>query len=939
MRGLRQRGLAWAAILEVCGWILIALLVYGVLDFLLAFEPKVRMVAGITLAGLAAGWLIVRLTRLWLIDHAVMASQADDLLENRRQPVLTALELGRARATADDSDLQQFLIAESVREAQEELASLPTNAAFPKAELGRDAKRWALQLLAFAVVVTVFWSIASVVLPRITQPWRELPPYSPYKFAVTPETPEVIYGADAAVAVEISGAVVKPSQAVWFLTRSPSGVVHRTACFQEGPGQYAQRLEKVVQPVEFCFAVGKARSAWRGIDLRLQPKIALAAATLTPPTYSNLAERSFLVGAEPFEGLRGSRLRLSVTSNRPLEGGELLVRDPESEDDSAMKSVEGEVVGTDTIIFNWSLQDEADLEIVIRDVRGAVNDEPYHIRQRLRPDHPPEVAMENPPPFVLATPRISVPLAGSAEDDLGLGRVELVRTVVGYRDRMANLTPSERLRDFDFSQKLNLAELGVAAGDVLEVYLEASDSNPSLLGIAASDVARIQVISEEDYAAMIRAKTTVREFTARYHAVMEKIRKLIGLLEKAKQAAEDGTLDNADPNREQNLLERSKEAAEDAGELFDRLANDFSAYDLEQALIDEAAKTGDTIDDIGKQLGEAKTDDPNLPEKIGDMLKELGASRQRLEEQTKKAEDVASIARLMEAAAEFSQLVREQAALERRMRRFEGGVPEKDKSRLKAMGQEQAALRERIDDFERHLEEAADGLPFEATEMAIAADEFLAALRKTRAEFDMERSTSDADNQDGPSALQYSRLALEKLEGLLEGENESMGEDAKKFAAMCQGRNQFGDGGMPGLKETLEQMLGAICMRAGQQPGEGQGKGRGKLPNQGTGAGGVGMGGDANDGYTMGGFSQLNVPVLGPERMQFDQQPASSSGGGADGDTPGRGPSKTIAASETDRLAAEGSDLTATDSIQIDRAPEKYRDAVRRYFSSFEDNE
>ncbi len=912
LRKVWQQGLTLAAIYEVAGWLLVALLVYGLLDVFLAFDERVRTVAGVTLLGLAAAWLILRLVRAWSLTDADMARRADAILENRRQPALTALELGREAAAG--TEFERYLVEESVREAGTQLEGMSLLSAFPNQQVRRDLRRFALQALLVAGIAGAFWAVACVVVPRLAMPWRDLPPYSPYQFAIEPSVPKVIYGQNAEVAVEISGAPVKSQ--VWFLTRNPSsGEIFRTACFQEGPSRFAQRLEKVTQPLEFAFAAGKGRSKWQPIELLLQPKIALASVTLNPPEYANLPERSFIAGAEALEGLRGTELQLAVTSNRPLSGGKLLVRDANNPTEE--RAIEATQSGPHSLSFAWKLDREADLEIEIWDVRGVRNDEPFQIRQQLVPDTPPEVEMANPPAFVLATPGIQVPISGKASDDLGLSRVELVRNVVGYRDRMKNLVPETQRRSFGYREDLDLASLGVAPGDVLELYLEASDTNPSLLGMAASEVARVQVISEEDYAAMIRARTTVDGFLERYYVVQEKLRDLQQRLEALRE----------DPGNAEKRAQ-AKAAANDAAGFLKKLAKDFAVYDLEKQLIEQSRQTGEDVAKIAERLGEEFESEAQLREEIADMLEALGLSRDEFEQQVGQAEDAASIGRVMEAAARFSQVLREQIAFERRLRKFQengGGRA----NQLQALGRVQQKIREKLGEFEEYLSEALEGLPAAQDELKQAGSAFLQALRRTRAANDMERSAQDANNQNGPSAHQFTQLALEKLESLVSGEGNS--EDVAKFGSLCQGRNEFGM--PPGLKQTLEQLLMGIAGRAGNR-GRGQ---PGNKPGMSRSGGGIGAGGDLDSGYAMSGYSQLNVPVLGPDRMELNPRANSARGGQGSG---GGGNRAQTAAQQTDRINPENQQTTRTESLgQMELVPGKYRDAVKRYFSSFDDSD
>lgn len=911
-RGTWLRGLSLAVLFSLLGALLAAVVIYGLADYFLALDNRSRMIIGVLIAGAALAWLVISLTRILSLDRAAAARRADELLGDRRQSVLSAWELSESGELQNAPQDKRYLIEASVGEANDALAALPWTKVAPLKKVGTQFGKLALLAVVLGLFVAAVWAVAAVIAPRIFQPWRDLPPYSPYRFAITPGQPEVLYGENTGITVEISGAPIEGP--VWFMTRDQRGEVFRSLCFQEGPGKFSQNLEKVTQPVEVAFGIGKARSEWRPVELLLQPKVALARATLTPPEYSKLPESEFLVGAEPFEGLKRSKVRLDVVSNRPLQGGTLTIRDARNADREQV--IAGESTAVDTVSFEWQVENEAYLEVSISDVRGAVIDEPYRIYQRLRPDHPPQLTVEEPPVFMLATPGVKVPVRGSAVDDLGLDRVELVRTVVGYRDRMRRVDPGTVPLHQEVGEVLDLEELGVAAGDELELYLEAGDTNPSLMGIAASSVARIRVISEKDYAAMLRNKVTVREFSERYRIVDEQLRHLQEVLEALKGAPTDAA-----------KLAEARQAAAQAAELFRRLAGDFAAYDFEQGLIDQAKVMQDLVEAIAEQL---KKGSPS-PEALAQMLEQLGVSKQEVAQQRQQAEDIAAMAKLMQAAAKFSTIVREQGAHERRLQLFQEGATQRpDAARLKAHGQSQEKIHQQLNAFEVQISEAAEGLPENAAEMKQSALAFLKALRKTRAGEDMQRSVSEAGTGNGASSHQFARLARDKLDALLDGSAGELGEEGQNFAGMCRGRGEFP--GQGDLQSTLEQMLGAIGMRGGNDGFGGSGFSPG---GRGMGGGGS-VGGDSNDGYATSGYSQLDVPMMGPERMHLQSPQDGGQAGTGDGDGRGRGADRAGEISERDRLQAQADAMARARVEQMERLPEKYRSAVKTYFSAFE---
>ena len=231
--------------------------------------------------------------------------------------------------------------------------------------------------------------------------------------------------------------------------------------------------------------------------------------------------------------------------------------------------------------------------MTIRDIRGTRNATPFRIQQKIIPDNPPEATITEPPAFSLATPKVALPLAGTVTDDLSVRKVELVRAVVGYRDRLTLLGPPDPAPRLDFARKLDLKALGTEPGQVLEFYLEAVDSNPAMTGVTASELVRVQIISEEEYATMLRARTTLDEFLQRYRLMDAEMRRLTDALENLKKARDEAELAKA--------LKEALGANQRLAEFAAKLAADFPIFDSEKDLAETLDKLlGRLMDQVFK---------------------------------------------------------------------------------------------------------------------------------------------------------------------------------------------------------------------------------------------------------------------------------------------------------------------------------------------------
>jgi hypothetical protein len=914
-RSAWRRGLVLALALRVAGWAASGLALYFVADFFLALDETVRTGLNILLPlalAVAAAPEAIRIARLGMGETA---ERADLIGKHRRKEALTAWELLRAAkgpgSAAGTEALPAFLVQRSVDDALARLAVLEPAVVRPRDQLSRQGRLFGIQvLIALAVVrlcgIPAFMTIAS----RMLWPGRDIPPYSHYRFEVTPAAPVILYGGSAEIAATIRGAPVEAR--VWMMTRRVGQKVQRAACFQESGDRYAQRLENVTAPVEFCFAVGRARSRWHAVDLQLQPQVVLSRVRLMPPAYTRLMVREFPAGQEDVAGVRGTKVTLTLTSNRPLREGVLTLEGRHAAKGSG-QVVAGRPVSERSMSFDWILQEDAEAKATLRDVRGTPTAEPLVVHQKRVPDEAPKTVLTEPREFSMATPSAKIKVEGTVEDDFGIEQIDLIRSVVGFNDRGVTLRRGAEGTRAGFDTELNLGTLGVEAGQVLEFYAEALDNNPVLPGVGVSPVARVKVISDEDYAEILRNRETLEQFTARYEAATEAIQRVIESLEELQGLV---LWKNPDRARLAETVKKALDAHTAAESLFRQLADDFAAYDSEKTLKQTAADILGTLAENKAELAAMREPAPENTAKAEAMLKRLGAEAESLMRQAINAEAAAEVAKVMDNAARFQAVVKRQEALVRRLKqRYGAKVNTADLPFLPGYGEDQDAIAGELAGFEKDAAAAAEALPPGMEQLGEDVRVFLAALEESGASNHMRLAVSASRNTDAARTTREALLALEKLQELLRVDPQG---GTNTFVDMCRGQKpDFGGAGE--MEKTLEQMFRSLCRKRGVGEGQGEGQGQGEGNGQGKGTGSEG-------------YSELGTPVYGPGRNSMGKGTASD---GKTGKGEGRGSGAGGAGRSPDVVERlPGTDWTAPsgEAIQFERLPAKYRDAVKRYF-------
>ncbi|MEI6676538.1 MAG: hypothetical protein WCO57_15315 [Verrucomicrobiota bacterium] len=897
-------------------------LAFGLTDAVTAFEASARVGITLTLVASCAIALLGGILRALRVPARNAATCADAALADARAPIAAALSLdpphpnkrgaGGTPASSSPTALSQFLTERTLATAAAALAALSSSKIIPWRFLGLALLALTIPVLTIIGLRLIQPAAFATIAGRLRHPAADIPPYSALVFTLDPAKPATVYGGDVLVAAEITGAAL--SQPVECLMRQPrSGEILRVPAFRESSTRFSRKLDGLTEPLEIAFACGKARSSWHPVEILLEPNILNGLIRLTPPAYTGLAASEFPLDTNEIAAVEGSTVTLELTSNRPL-GSAILLLTPTAVPgaDPVPQSHPATLPAAQTAAFTWTATQSGRLSATLRDLRGTPSPHPLDLAFRVLPDLPPSVVLTSPPSLLLATPKSIIPVAGRAQDDFALSKVHFVRTLSGFRDRARVVAPALHDKAYDFSASLDLDALGLEAGQTIELMLDASDHNPSLLGQGCSEISRIQIISDAQYAQYIRAKTTIKQFTNRFQAAKDAIDQARKALDNLQQASHKG-----DPDAIQQAAGDAKNAHQQAADLLDKIAKDFPAFELEKRLQDLAEKQANDLRDNVKPLDNF---DPKAPKAeqlaaIEEMLKRLGHHQPQAEQLDEDVHKVKQAATLLEMAAKFRQIYESQANLAKRF----GTIVEElrhgeDQNRrlLPPLAETQQKNRNALDDFTTELRRRAEALPKDDPDLTPLIDSALKFLDDLTAA--APASLMDAAAQHGKAGEAADAFAnAERARALLE----RLMSEPEPFPQAAKGQAPQFDIPRLDVNKNLQQLLEALL---GQNPGQGEQPG-----GQGQGPAGMGLAGAPGGGFPM------NLPVVGPDRLQFADAPAAGGGGKGEGQT---------AAVQALPTTAEAGILKPTETRHgqattptPDAIPEPYREAVKKFLT------
>ncbi len=875
------------------------LAVYIVLDRFLALPSGARLLLSGSLLAFFVVFFGIRFRHSRRSPASLFARYADGVSATKRQEILSAVELLRNPPDPETGPLHAHLREEVFERGVAALRSYPEAAPFSLAAFRRHLIIAGIALFAAIGLALPYQDIVGAVLPRIFAPSGDHPPYSPHRFEIA-DNLTVIYGDDLEVGARHRGP--HPSEPVALMVRSPSGE-HRLPAFHDGDGRYFQTLENVTAPVEISFATGRARSRWTPVEIRYQPRIGTTRLRITPPAYTGRPPREFFPGEEGLQGLEGSRVDLFVTANRPLVGGVIRFSDPEAKDSEASSwSRKATVSGEHTVRFSWELEKSGILDVSVEDPRGTRNASPYRLRQRVESDRGPTVAITEPSLFSLATPFSTISVKGYAEDDVGLARVGLLRSLDEFRDRRLDLPVQPGAKRLPVEREISLASLGVVPGEVLELSLGARDLRPGQPNFSYSDIVQIQIISEADYEEILWSRATIQDFAEKTRLTFNALEELH---DQAMELAEDAA--DLDPQERADRLEALREQAAETRELFETYTADYPLFEVEKQAAEALRETIGTLSQFESSLAGMAPDAP-FDEELRRAAETLQPSREQAAEMATRGEDLAGVESLMRLAAEYSRILEEQRLV---TRRFEAAAPADDPQTLRDLGRREEELRDAVNNLRDQIRSTVEELSEKEAlqELCDSATEFADRMDELGIGEKLNAAARQGASGAGDPARAESAAALAAMEQLL---SECSGD---AFGGMCQGQLNFA-ARSPALRETLAQMMSGI--------GSGSGAG-----------GGAGWGGD--DGYAVAGMSPLHIPLVGPQRIRFF--PGDFGGGSQSGEGRSDGSGRATNQATVEQAAAPAADTKPSEqertSGAIEQSPERYRQAIENYFKNF----
>jgi len=919
--GDRRKGIAWlrgvlwgftigGAIVAFTAW----------LDLLVAIPELLRLI-GLIAAGAGALGLLV--STLWKARRAAVAERiARDVdrlaatggevsaaLGLATEPGLPSAGGGTAEQNSQSALLSQGLAGMAVRRAEQIAGGVPEENIEPLSRAG-TAFLAAAGLAAALLIVALAWPAAvRTELRRLTDPWGDHPPWSRQGFKVEPGNVKVLYGAAQDIHATVTGG---PVEQLDLVVREPDGADEAMPMFEERDRTWRAQLTGIVSPMTYWVRAGKsARSVRYRIEVINTPQIESVAVRLAPPAYTHLPPSEGLMPQGGIAGLKGTQVRITVRSNRPLSRGEMEMTNSSGPSQTLTATPTGG--SKNSVTWAFPIQSPGKLSLSVLDEAGERSTAKIAAPVIVLKDERPIVRILSPKSRSFATPDIALPVELEAQDDYGITRLELFRALNGTRHLPDVLeVPASEPTQLHSTVQLHLRDYGLTPGDVITLFGRVADNDPESPKGSESGIVTVTVISRELFDEILRSTKQAEEFEEKYTEAARRAENLAAEGEKLREAASQEKGEKPSPEMQKKMADLAAalaNAAEQTRASADQHQKDF-ALDAELT-----RPMRDLADSIERASGEfSKASSSGTPDEMRQAaergMEELGHGREQYAQSVQQPmEKFMDAYALLDMEEKYIEMCDRQEDLAQRAANLKGQDGVDDPATRVRMRDLQDEQRQVAADAEATLEDIwnrAHELPGdkEFAMLKVSAKEFSDAVRKSRALPAMAEAADGLNRFQGTEGSAKSAEAAEVLKSFVGKCRAHAGEVGQ------QGELAFGPTLQLASHRTIGQMLGRRGANVGYS-GEGSGA----------------------NGYSMRSSAQPNVGLYGPEMLTSNK----SSEGGRDART-----SPTAVelhgGNSAGGINPERSNAADTaESAALRAVPPQHRDSVRAYFKRVAD--
>ena len=831
-------GAVWGAVAAVL------CLVCGIwLDLVLELPAELRVIVMIVAAALATA-IIVRQARAAVERGAPsrLAERLDCVCESGGQ-IRSGVDLAAVNVAAFYSQHPEWsagLAGLAVQRATTLAAGISRSLAVPADSVRRSLGAFGLVTAGVALLAVLLPRLTATEWKRFADPFGDHPPFSTTVFSVEPGDAKVVYGSGLEIKAIVTGPPVEGVELVLQVVstrdaRSPvksTGENEIVPMFPEQNGQWRASVANITNPMNYFLRARGGRSRKYSIDVITVPQIAEVQFRVVPPPYTRQPAYEGPLPPGGLAGLFGTQVQISIRSNRPLSGGRLTYF---KGDNRELSELAPAGASSDTVAGAFTISDGGRIEALIVDAAGQESSERFSAPVTELVDERPFVRLVEPRAVSYATPTAVIPVVISAEDDYGIARLQLFRSLNDSRYLPGGVpvaVPPARVAWQVVP--LPLAEYQLEPGDEIKLFARVEDNDPqarSASGTPATvgkgaecPVALVRIISQEEFDRVRQTRDALDMLMSKYQEAHRRVESLAVEIEKLQKEVRDLPADAKPKDELRKQLKDLAARMEKEVKALERLAGQKQPLAIDEEMTKELERLAKSLDRLQKRAEALAENEEatgaDIEQELGQLADALRQERERLDSETMEPlEKLAAVVPLARDEARFAPLYLRQRDLADRLVSLKG-VDRKDdpafKARVRDFEDEQRKIRsdlaQLLDDIEEHAGRLPEEEEFEALRQS--ALEFAEAVRgsgATEAMVEAEDGLAEFSGTRGHAGAQSAADILEQFVNKGGG----MGQEAGRALRLFR----------PSLGDALGQSLAQLLQNSGFGGGQGSGGG------------------------------------------------------------------------------------------------------------------
>jgi hypothetical protein len=327
----------------------------------------------------------------------------------------------------------------------------------------------------------------------LLNPLRSAQAASPYAIQVQPGNVDLARGADQLVTATLSGF---DSEDIEIATKAEPGKPAKPGepgeedeggatgewkrwpmTYDEAEGRYAYMMFDLESTTEYFVEANGVRSELFRIGVSDLPYVRQIDLEYVFPEYTGLSPQLVTDGGD-VAALRGTKVRVLVHPTVQVPGGSLRV---EGAEPKPLESGENE-----TLQATLDVETDGFYRVELQGFDGNSRPASPDYAIEVLSDQPPSVSITKPGRDQKVSPIEEVFAEVKAEDDYGLGKVELVYSVNGSEEKTIRLYAGGKKKDMVAGHTFFLEDHGLSPGDFISYFARATDVGGSR--VATTDI-------------------------------------------------------------------------------------------------------------------------------------------------------------------------------------------------------------------------------------------------------------------------------------------------------------------------------------------------------------------------------------------------------------------------------------------------------------------